>query len=406
MSESKPLEGLLVLDLSRVLSGPFATQQLADLGAEIIKIEHPQTGDDTRAFGPPFIAGESTYFMSINRAKKSVAIDLKAAEGRDLVRALARGADVAIENFRPGTAERLGLGQASLRAETPRLVTCAISGYGSSGDPDYAERAGYDAVIQAGSGLMALTGPADGAPSRVGVAIADLVTGLFAAQGILAALVARGVSGKGRHVEVSMQDAMAALLTYQAGIYFATGKSPPRMGDAHPSICPYQSVATKDGIYMLAVGNDAQFVRLAAVLGIPGLADDPRFRTNRARVEHRVELFDLIGPRMTERTRAEWDRLLAEHEIPGGPLLDVAQALQHPQLLARGSILEHRHPSVGETRSVATPLRFEGLRPEPMPAAPLLGQHTREILRTRLGLDEARCTALERAGVIKSAPED
>lgn len=389
-----PLASIKVLDLSRVLSGPFATQQLVDLGATVIKVEHPESGDDTRGFGPPFIGGESTYFMSVNRGKKSVAIDLKHPEGARLVRDLARRADVVIENFRPGAAERLGLGMEALRRESPRLVTCSISGYGADGVPEFAGRAGYDAVIQAGSGLMSVTGAVDGPPSRVGIAIADLVSGLFAAQGILAALLARAETGEGRHVDVSMQEAMATLLTYQAAIYFATGVSPKRMGDAHPSICPYESFETKDGLFMLAVGNDAQFVRFAERIGRPELATDPRFSTNRARVEHRLALLAEIAPKLAERTGAEWERVLAAEGIPGGPVLSIAQALEHPQLHARGAILTHEHPTAGTIRSVAAPIHLAGDPRAQLTPPPRLGEHTREVLAGELGLSLQAITDL------------
>lgn len=389
-----PLHGITVLDLSRVLSGPFAVQQLVDLGARAWKIEEKQRGDDTRGFGPPFIEGESTYFMSVNRGKESLALDLKDPRGRDLVLRLAAHADVVIENFRPGTAERLGLGLAELRARHPRLVTCSISGYGADGHPDYAGRPGYDAIIQAASGLMSLTGAVDGPPARFGVAIADLTAGLYAAQGILAALVERSRTGLGRHVDVSMQDTMAALLTYQAGIYFATGKPPPRMGDAHPSICPYESVRTQDGLYMLAVGNDGQFVKLCELLGRPELPADPRFATNRARVTNRPALLAEILPLLGARTSDELDRALSEAGVPGGPVLDVKQALEHPQVQARGTILEHQHPRAGAIRTVATPVRMDGARPQPPPPPPLLGQHTRAVLTEALGLSAAELDAL------------
>lgn len=389
-----PLHGITVLDLSRVLSGPFAVQQLVDLGARAWKIEEKQRGDDTRGFGPPFIEGESTYFMSVNRGKESLALDLKDPRGRDLVLRLAAHADVVIENFRPGTAERLGLGLAELRARYPRLVTCSISGYGADGHPDYAGRPGYDAIIQAASGLMSLTGAVDGPPARFGVAIADLTAGLYAAQGILAALVERSRTGLGRHVDVSMQDTMAALLTYQAGIYFATGKPPPRMGDAHPSICPYESVRTQDGLYMLAVGNDGQFVKLCELLGRPELPADPRFATNRARVTNRPALLAEILPLLGARTSDELDRALSEAGVPGGPVLDVKQALEHPQVQARGTILEHQHPRAGTIRTVATPVRMDGARPQPPPPPPLLGQHTRAVLTEALGLSAAELDAL------------
>ncbi len=399
-----PLHGIHVLDLSRVLSGPFAVQQLVDLGARAWKIEEKQKGDDTRGFGPPFIEGESTYFMSVNRGKESVALDLKDPRGKELVRALAAKADVVIENFRPGTAERLGIGLASLREAHPRLVTCAISGYGADGDPEFAGRPGYDAIIQAASGLMSLTGAVDGPPSRFGVAIADLTAGLFAAQGILAALLERGRTGVGRHVDVSMQDSMASLLTYQAGIYFANGKPPPRMGDAHPSICPYESVRTQDGLYMLAVGNDGQFVKLVELLGRPELAQDPRFATNRARVTHRPALLEQILPLLGARTSAELDRALYAAGVPGGPVLDVKQALDHPQIAARGTILEHDHPRAGRIRTVATPVRMDAARPVAPPPPPRLGEHTRSVLQEVLGMDEAAVAALVQAGVIGAGP--
>lgn len=395
-----PLEGVRILDLTRVLSGPFCTLQLVDLGAEIIKVENPRGGDDTRRFGPPFIEGESTYFMSVNRGKKSVAIDLKTPRGVELVRGLMASADVVIENFRPGTATRLGLDLEALRAGRPELITCSISGYGGSGDPAFARRAGYDAVIQAASGLMALTGEPEGPPVKVGVAISDMVAGLYAAQGILAALHARQLNGQGRHIEISMQDAMLSLLSYQAGIYFGTGQRPARMGNAHPSICPYETVETRDGLYALAVGNDAQFERFVQLLELPWLAKDERFATNRARVEHRAVLMSVLTPKLKTKTRAEWDELLSAENIPGGPVLDVERALEHPQARARGTVLTHRHPLAGEVRTVASPVRFDGSTPEAGEAAPVLGADTRFVLEAALGLDEETLDELEMAGVI------
>jgi formyl-CoA transferase len=396
----EPLSSMLVLDLSRVLSGPYATQQLIDLGARVIKIEHPKDGDDTRRFGPPFLSGESTYFMSVNRGKQSVAIDLKHEKGRDLILELARRSDVAIENFKPGTAERLGIGAADLSRVNQRLVTCSISGYGTKGLPEYEGLPGYDAVIQAASGIMALTGDPDGPPSKVGVAIADMVAGLFAAQGILAALVERGRSGRGSHVEISMQDAICNLLTYQAAIYFAIGSNPPRMGNAHPSICPYETVDAKDGPYALAVGNDAQFTRLVELLGAKDLDRDPCFSTNRARVSNRPALMAILAPKFRERTMAEWDRSLSEAGIPGGPVLEVSEALEHPQMKARGSILEHAHPVAGVIKTLASPVRFDGERPAPRSAPPLLGEHTRAVLREFLGLADPEIDALKASHVI------
>jgi formyl-CoA transferase len=396
----EPLSSVIVLDLSRVLSGPYATQQLIDLGARVIKIEHPKDGDDTRRFGPPFLAGESTYFMSVNRGKESVAIDLKHAQGRDLIRSLAERADVTIENFRPGTADRLGIGARDLSGVNPRLVTCSISGYGTRGLPEYEGLPGYDAVIQAASGIMALTGDPDGPPTKVGVAIADMVAGLFAAQGILSALYERETTGRGRHIEISMQDAITNLLTYQAAIYFATGDNPRRMGNAHPSICPYETVEARDGLYALAVGNDAQFVRLVTRMGLSGLERDERFATNRARVEHRSSLMALLAPKFKERTMADWDRILGEEGIPGGPVLEVSEALDHRQMQARGSILSHAHPVAGPIKTLATPVRFDGEAPLPRPPPPLLGEHTRSVLGDLLGMAESEIEALIESGAI------
>ncbi len=402
-----PLRGIRVLDLTRVLSGPYATQQLIDLGADVLKIERPGGGDDTRRFGPPFVAGESTYFMSVNRGKKSVVIDLKSPKGRELIRGLAGRADVVIENFRPGTATRLGLGHKDLRALTPRLITCSISGYGEGGDPDYEGLPGYDAVIQGVSGLMALTGHPSGPSTKVGVAVSDMVAGLFATQGILAALVERGQTGQGRHIDISMQDAMCTLLTYQAGIYFATGEDPPRMGNAHPSICPYETVETKDGPYTLAIGNNQQFDRLAHVLNLPWLKDDERFRTNRDRVHNRAVLMAMIAPKMREKTRKEWDRCFRENAIPGGPVLTVSQALSHPQVKARSSILTHAHPAAGPIHTVASPVRFDGWPPLDVDPPPRFGQHTREVLKHDLGLSNEQVDTLAKEKVIElETPEN
>ncbi len=395
-----PLDDVLVLDLTRVLSGPFATQQLVDMGATIIKIEHPKLGDDTRRFGPPFVNGESTYFMSINRGKKSLAVDLKHEKGKELIRTLAKRSDVLVENFRPGTAERLGLGPDMLRAQNPKLITCSISGYGR-GSKTFEGKPGYDAIIQAVSGVMALTGEPQGEPTKVGIAISDMIAGLYAAQGIIAALFSRERDGQGRHIEISMQDAMCSMLTYQAAIYFASGHAPARMGNAHPSICPYETIDTKDGVYALAVGNDAQFERLLDLLQLGRLKDDERFKTNRSRVENRSALLSQLAPKFKEKTKGEWDTLLKQSNIPGGPVLEVPQALSHPQLQARGSILEHQHPIAGKIRTIASPVRIDHQPPVTSAPPPVLGQHTREVLKTRLGMNDLQIDALLAEGVIK-----
>nr|XP_061807121.1 succinate--hydroxymethylglutarate CoA-transferase-like [Nerophis lumbriciformis] len=400
---AKPLSDVVVLDLSRVLSGPFATQQLIDLGATVTKIEHPTNGDDTRRFGPPFLGDESTYFISINRGKRSVAVDLKQERGKKVVWDLAMKADVIIENFRPGTATRLGLGHDALREKRPELITCSISGYGTAGDERYEGLPGYDAVLQAVTGLMSLTGEPGGEPTKVGVAISDMVAGLYAAQGILAALYERKATGVGRHVEVSMQDAIASLLTYQAGIYFATDRNPARMGNAHPSICPYETVETKDGLYALAVGNDAQFGRLLEKMQLTSLAEDSRFVTNRSRVENRAALMAQLCPVFKQHTRGEWDAMLRDANVPGGPVLEVSQALEHPQLNARGSILEHDHPTAGKVRTIASAPRFDGEAPIAVAPPPRLGEHTSEVLKETLGYDDATIAELMQASVIRGS---
>lgn len=395
-----PLSGVVVVDLTRVLSGPFATLQLADLGAEIIKIERPGSGDDTRGFGPPFVGGESTYFMSVNRGKRSLALDLKQPEGRDLALRLIENADVVIENFRPGVAERLGLGGEQLRARHPRLVTCSISGFGAEGDPAFTTRGGYDAVVQAVSGLMSFTGEPEGAEMRVGVALSDMVAGLYAAQGILAALYRRDRSGEGAHLDISMQDAMLSLTSYQAGSTLQTGRSPKRMGNAHPSICPYETVRVADGPFVLAVGNDKQFASFCRLLERPELAEDPRFATNGARVEHRDALMALIEPELLKKDGATWDALLTGVGIPGGPVLPMKAALEHPQVAARQTLLEHQHPTAGTIRSVGSPVR---LGPPVSAPPPRLGEHGRDLLRERLGLSPEELDALEASGVLGQA---
>ena len=309
---------MTVLDLTRVLSGPYCTMLLADMGARVIKIEQPGRGDDTRAWGPPFINGESTYFLSINRNKESVALDFKRPEGRRVLDALIARADVVVENFRPGVLARLGLDYGTLAAAHPRLIYASLSGYGQNGPR--APEPGYDAVLQGEGGLMSITGAADGPPYRLGVAVVDIVTGMFAAQGILLALLARHTTGKGQHVDVSMLDSVAALLTYQAGIVFAEGQSPGRMGNRHPSIAPYDTFDTADGPLVLAVGNDEQWRRLCEAVGLQALASDSRFATNGARVEHYDTLESLLAPVLAQRTRAEWTTLLVGAGVPCGPV--------------------------------------------------------------------------------------
>jgi len=399
-----PLDDLTVLDLSRILSGPYCAMSLADFGARVIKLEHPDGGDDTRGFGPPFVGGESTYFMSINRNKESVAIDFKHARGGELLRALAARADILLENFRPGALSRLGLDYDSLRALNPRLIYVSISGFGHSGDPDWVRRPGYDLAIQGMGGLASLTGPADGPPYKVGTSIADIIAGLYAFSGILVALHARARTGRGQHVDVSMLDGQISLLTYHAGIHFATGAVPARRGNQHPSISPYETYRAQDGFVNIAVGNDAQWRALCRAAGAPlaALADDPRFATNAARVEHRAALAAILEPAIAARSVDDWIALCDGAGIPCGPILDVAQALAHPQVRARGMVVPLQHPSAGDIRVTGVPIRLSDTPGAVRTPPPRLGEHTRAVLAEVLGLDGAAVDALVGEGAAKA----
>jgi crotonobetainyl-CoA:carnitine CoA-transferase CaiB-like acyl-CoA transferase len=394
----RPLDGTLVLDFSRVLSGPFCTMQLADLGARVIKIEQPGRGDDTRAWGPPFVADESTYFLSINRNKESLAINLKDTRARPLVHRLLERADVVVENFRPGTMDRLGFGYERVAAAYPRIIYCSISGFGHTG-PRSAEP-GYDAVMQAEGGLMSITGAPDGPPFRLGVAIADIATGLFAAQGILAALIARRETGRGQRVDVGMLDAVAALLTYQAGIVFATGSSPGRLGNRHPSISPYDTFGTSDGDFVLAVGNDEQFRRMAVLLGRAALADDPLYATNPARVANYASLRAILQEAFTSWTRDDLVKALTAAGVPCGAVRTVGEALADPQLAARDMIVPLDHTTAGDIRVLGTPVKLSDTPADVHGAPPALGEHTDQILRGDVGLGESEIASLLAAGVV------
>jgi crotonobetainyl-CoA:carnitine CoA-transferase CaiB-like acyl-CoA transferase len=394
----RPLDGVIVLDFTRVLSGPYCTMQLADLGARIIKVEHPGRGDDTRAWGPPFVNGESAYFLSINRNKESLTLDLKHHASAGIVDALLRRADVLVENFRPGTMDRLGLGYDQVSAKHPRLVYCSISGFGDSGPRT--REAGYDAVLQAEGGLMSVTGPDDGPPYRLGLAIADLGSALFATQGILAALLARERTGRGQRVDIAMLDSVAALLTYQAGIYFATGAAPMRMGNRHPSIAPYDTYRAADGDLVLAVGNDDQFRRLCTVLGRPDLASDPRFTTNAGRVEHYESLKPALDFSIGARTVQDLTSALRASGVPGGSVRTVAETLADPQIAARDMVATLQHPAAGAVRVMGTPVKLSETLAEMRTAPPMLGQHTDAILKQDAGLSDAEIRRLRDAGAI------
>ena len=395
---SAPLDGTTVLDLTRVLSGPYCTMLLADMGARVIKVEQPGRGDDTRGWGPPFLEGESAYFLSINRNKESVSLDFKHPEGRRLLDLLIAKSDVVVENFRPGTLAKLGLDYDTLAARHPRLVYCSISGFGHSGPR--APEAGYDAVIQAEGGLMSITGAADGPPFRLGVAIADIVSGMFAAQGISLALFARERTGRGQQVDIGMLDSVAALLTYQAAIYFATGNAPGRMGNRHPTIVPYETFTASDGDFVIAVGNDEQWRRFCGVAGLDALAADERFATNRGRVTGYAELKPLLTSRLATAPRDVWIARLKAAGVPCGSVRDLHEVFTDPQLLARGMVARVEHATIGALRLLGIPVKLSETPGAVRTAPPTLGQHTASVLERDLGMGRDAIDALRAQGVI------
>ena len=378
MSPSGPLAGLTVLDLTRVLSGPYCTMLLADMGARVIKIEQPGRGDETRAWGPPFVAGESAYFLSINRNKESVTLDFKQPGGRAALGRVLDRADVLVENFRPGTLDRLGLGYDAIKATHPRLVYASISGFGQTGPRRH--QAGYDAVMQAEGGLMSVTGAADGPAFRVGVAIADLVAGLLAAQGIVLALYSRDRTGRGQHVDVGMLDGVVSLLTYHASMHLTTATMSQRVGNRHATIAPYDTFSAADGEIFLAVGNDDQFRRFCDVTGLQTLLAEERFATNPARVVHHRELRERLVPVLREQSRAHWNDVFGRAGVPCGAVRDVPDALSDPQLAARHMIEAVEHAAAGTLRVLGVPIKLSETPGSVRTAPPTLGQHTLQVL--------------------------
>ena len=393
-----PLDGLLVIDLSRILAGPFATMSLGDMGAEVIKVEEPGQGDDTRRWGPPFVQGESTYFLSINRNKKGVTLNLKSARGKQMLWRLIERADVLVENFRPGTLERLGFGFEAVAARRPSLVYCSISGYGHTG-PRRGE-AGFDVTVQGESGVMSVTGFPDGPPVKMGVSIADIVAGLYAVQGILLALVARGRTGRGQKVDIALLDGMVSTLTYQAGIYFGGGRNPARLGNRHPSLAPYEPFKAQDDYIIIAVGNEGLWRRFCEAIGRPALADDERFATGARRVENYEALRRTLDPIIAARPAAEWQEVIKRHEVPCGLVRSVEQALSDPQLAARGMIAEVTHPVAGPIKLVGPPVHLSDTPGAVRTPPPTLGQHNDKVYQKYLGYDAETLAHLRAEGVI------
>ncbi|MGV6476070.1 CaiB/BaiF CoA transferase family protein [Azotobacter vinelandii] len=403
------LSHIRVLDLSRILAGPWASQILGDLGAEVIKVERPGVGDDTRSWGPPFLKDETgrdtdtaAYFLSANRNKRSITLDMAKPEGQALIRELAGRSDVLLENFKVGGLQQYGLDYAALKAINPRLVYCSITGFGQTGP--YANRAGYDFLIQGLGGLMSLTGLPDGregaGPMKVGVALTDVLTGLYATSAILAALVHREKTGEGQYIDVSLLDVQVACLANQALNYCTTGQSPKRLGNAHPSIVPYEDFPTADGYMILAIGNDAQFARFCAEAGQAELAEDPRFATNAERVRNRAALIPLLRRITVTRETSAWVRALEAKAIPCGPINDLAGVFADPQVKAREMQLSLPHPGLGPIPQVASPIRLSGSPVTYRRAPPQLGEHTSEVLRDVLGLSEQRIEQLRRQGIV------
>ncbi len=393
-----PLGGITVVDLTRVLSGPYCTMLLADMGARVIKVEQPGRGDETRAWGPPFQGGESAYFLSVNRNKESIALDFKHPAGRVLLDSLVGSADVLVENFRPGILDRQGLGYEALSARRPELVYCSVSGFGQTGPKR--EVPGYDMVLQAEAGLMSVTGPADGPACRLGVAVADILAGLLAAHGIVLALFERQRSKRGQRVDVAMFDSVVSLLSYQVALCLATGVPPIRMGNEHPTIVPYDSFQAADGEFVLAVGNDAQWRQTCEVAGLAPLADDERFATNPARVEHRAELRPLLADAFRARPRGHWIAQLQRAGVPCGAVRGIGDVLSDPQIAVRQMLETVAHPTAGALQVLGLPIKLDRTPGRVRTPPPLLGQHTHEVLARDLHLTDSEIQRLEGEGVI------
>lgn len=399
MSEdSGPLDGIRVLDLTRVLAGPYCTMILGDLGAEVIKVERPGTGDDTRAWGPPWAGSESAYYLSVNRNKKSVTVNLKEPEGQEIIRELAKSSDIVVENFRIGTLERIGLGYDQLRELNPRLIWATITGYGPDG-PD-AGRVGYDFVAQGETGIMAITGEPDGEPMKVGVAIVDVTTGLFTTVSILAALRERDLSGEGQRVDTNLFSSAIGWLVNVGSNHLVSGQPAKRYGNAHANIVPYQAFRARDQHMTIAVGTDRQFRALCEIIGKPELADDSRFATNSSRVEHRDELVPILQEAFEQQDAGYWLDACQSADIPSGLINSIEQVFSHPQTIARNMVVEVPHPTAGSVKLAGIPFEMSRTPASVRTAPPLLGQHTEEVLVDLLGRTQSDVEDMRERGVI------
>ncbi|WP_346836501.1 CaiB/BaiF CoA-transferase family protein [Microbulbifer sp. SAOS-129_SWC] len=404
-----PLSHLKVLDLSRILAGPWAGQVFADFGAEVIKVERPERGDDTRHWGPPYLKDrdgadttDAAYYLSANRGKKSITVDITTAEGQALIRELAAKCDIVLENYKVGGLEKYGLDYASIKAVNPGIVYCSITGFGQTGP--YKNRAGYDAMIQGMGGLMSITGIPEGqpgaGPQKVGVAVADLMTGMYAVSAVLAAIVHRNETGTGQHIDLALLDTQVAWLANQAQNFLQSGKSPERQGTGHPNIVPYQAVPSADGYFMLAIGNDDQFKRFCAIAGVGELAENPAYATNAARVLAREQLVPLVEAATREQPSAWWLEKLSDAHVPCGPINTLDQVFADPQVQARGMVVEQPHPQAGKVKTVRNPVVFSDTALEYEQGPPMLGEHTAEVLQKLLHKGEEDLVRLKAEGVI------
>jgi len=393
-----PLKGIRVLDLSRVLAGPYCSMLLGDMGAEIIKVERPGKGDDTRAFGPPFINKESAYFMSFNRNKKSITLNFNTDKGKEILVKLIEKADILLENFRPGTLDKIGFGYEEVKTINPRIIYASISGFGSTGPEKF--HPGYDLVVQGMSGIMSLTGDPSGPPFKVGTSIGDILAGIYASMGILLALIARQTSGLGQRVDISMLNGLVSLLTYQAGIYFATDTSPQRKGNQHPTISPYETFKASDEYINIAIGNDKFWQNFCDLLELGDIKEDDRFATNPDRVKHRDELFNIIQDIISQKKAEEWLELFDKHGIPAGPILSVEKILTHPQILFQDMVAKMEHPTAGEIKMVGIPVKLSHNPGSIETPPPLLGEHTEEVLTGLLNYDKKDLTKFREEKVI------